>query len=76
MVTDFLLKLGLAKDFGNYCGKLDRELYDVFKEVIDAKDKGEPGFHLQTYLRRLRGNGQFEKAALQKARVATVVNLA
>ena len=48
----------------------------MIKEVIDAKDKGEPGFHLQTYLRRLRGDGQFENAALQKARVATVVHLA
>ena len=56
--------------------QLDRELTAVIKEVIGATDLGEPASALRTYLRKLCGNGQFEKFALEKARVATLVHLA
>ncbi|WP_082012943.1 ATP-dependent endonuclease [Belnapia sp. F-4-1] len=84
-VSSFLSSLGLGSDFSQYCGDLDRVLTKMVKDFIaasanlelkDVYDNSLAG--LLNYLKKLPvdNNGNYAGEALQRARIAVLVQLA
>lgn len=74
-VVQFLASLGLGRDFGRYCGELDRRLTEAVTAVRDSGPGSEQLEELKSFIGTLEEGGQLGTTALARARVALLTDL-
>jgi hypothetical protein len=74
-VASFLADVGVGRDFGRYCGQLDRILTDAVKEVMMLAPVPASLARLRQHLDDLAGGRQLRDHRLAQARTALLVQL-
>ncbi|MDR3510929.1 MAG: AAA family ATPase [Caulobacteraceae bacterium] len=74
-VAEFLSALGLGRDFGDYCGELDRKLTDAVKAVTSSQPGDEALEELKSYIKSVEEDGKLVNKGLARARVAVLTDL-